>query len=467
MKKTILTLAGMILLGSTIYAQESAIVIFDGSGSMKKKVNGKAKFKIAQEVMGNLVKNWNKDTKLGLMVYGHRSKSCDDIEMLIPMGTVNPDEFTNAIKRIHPKGETPIAQSLKQAAEQLNYIESPTTIILISDGEESCNADPCAVAKELEKKGIDFTTHVIGFDVDAESQAKAKEQLQCIAKETGGEFFKAKDAEGLKIALAETVKVIEKPTPISIKPTPLSTMKVVSVKKVHGIDNPLTVELETIYKFRLKKNEESYCQLLVPIGKAKIFLDKQLLKNYPTNLQSTLSLVDEDGIEIKDNVINFNEVDIGYRKEASLSLDKPAIIGFRVLNGSAELDFWLTVLKNNDTQLVPFFGNRIPIPATVDEKKSGKLKEHTDVYYAIDLEKGNYKIVVDFINSKKNNTNIQGYVALLNPDGSKQTEIININETDIHTRQGTTVSIEKKGKYIFRIENNSRTIDYKLKIRKK
>ncbi len=234
---TLLLLSSVLTLPITTFAQDSAIVVFDGSGSMNKKVDGKAKFKIAQEVMGDLVKDWNEDIKLGLMVYGHRSKACDDIEMLIPVGDANPEQFINAIKNINPKGETPIAESLKQAAEKLNYIESPTTVILISDGEESCNADPCAMAKELEKKGINFTAHVIGFDVSGEKQAKAQKQLKCIAKETGGKFFEAKDSKGLKTALAETAKVIAKPEPAPKK-------KPVKIIKKTGLKLPFNDDFE-------------------------------------------------------------------------------------------------------------------------------------------------------------------------------------------------------------------------------
>jgi hypothetical protein len=199
---------------SITYAKDSSIVIFDGSGSMKKKIDGKAKFEIASEVMSNLVQNWNEDIDLGLMVYGHRSKACDDIEMVIPVGTPDADKFLAAIKAIKPKGETPIAESMRQAAEKLNYEESPTTIILISDGEESCHADPCAMAKQLEASGTNFTAHVIGFDVSGEKQAKALEQLKCVAESTGGQFIEAKDSDGLKAALEETAKVVAAPEPV-------------------------------------------------------------------------------------------------------------------------------------------------------------------------------------------------------------------------------------------------------------
>ena len=208
---TLIILTGFFAFSSIAYSKDSTIIIFDASGSMKKKIAGEPKIKVAKEVMGNLMENWNKDIDVGLMVYGHRTKSCNDIEMLVPVGKPEPFKLFNAINKITPKGETPIGKSLKLAAEELNYIESPTTVILVSDGEESCDSDPCAVAKELEKSGTNFTAHIVGFDVGGKSKEKAKNQLKCIAENTGGEFFEAKDANGLKDALEKVTKNIAEP----------------------------------------------------------------------------------------------------------------------------------------------------------------------------------------------------------------------------------------------------------------
>ncbi len=87
------------------------------------------------------------------------------------------------------------------AANELKFTEDNATVILISDGKETCNADPCETATELEKLGVNFTAHVIGFGVDK----KTSEQLQCIAKNTGGLYFPANNAEQLSVALKQIV----------------------------------------------------------------------------------------------------------------------------------------------------------------------------------------------------------------------------------------------------------------------
>jgi Ca-activated chloride channel family protein len=176
----------------------SALIIFDASGSMWGQIKGKAKIEIAREVVRNLVATLPAETELGLMAYGHRRKGdCADIELLIPVGKVDRSAFAKTVDDIIPKGMTPITAALELAAEGLGYKESKATVILVSDGLETCDADPCAAAKKLEQLGIDFTAHVIAFDLKPEET----EKLRCIADSTGGKFFPASDAASLKDAL--------------------------------------------------------------------------------------------------------------------------------------------------------------------------------------------------------------------------------------------------------------------------
>ncbi len=196
------TLAALI---SSSHSQESrsteaasALIVFDASGSMWGQIKGKAKIEIAREVVRNLVQKIPAETELGLMAYGHRRKGdCADIELLIPVGKVDQAAFIKTVDDIMPKGMTPITAALELAAEGLGYKESKATVILVSDGLETCDADPCAAAKKLAELGVDFTAHVIAFDLKPEET----EKLRCISNATGGKFFPASDAASLKDAL--------------------------------------------------------------------------------------------------------------------------------------------------------------------------------------------------------------------------------------------------------------------------
>ncbi len=203
-----------LLLPSAIFAQSAprSILVLDGSGSMWGQIDGVNKIVIAREVIGDLLQSLPEDLELGLMSYGHRRKGdCSDIEMLIAPGT-DRAAIAAAANAISPKGKTPLSAAVIEAAEALRYTEEAATVILVSDGIETCNLDPCAVGRELEQAGVGFTAHVIGFDV---ADPAALAQLQCLAEETGGQFRTAANADELAGALAEVV--VAEPEPVEAR----------------------------------------------------------------------------------------------------------------------------------------------------------------------------------------------------------------------------------------------------------
>ncbi|MCB2217842.1 vWA domain-containing protein [Desulfofustis glycolicus] len=177
--------------------------ILDASGSMWGQVEGKAKIVIAKEVMSGLVLELPDDTVVGLVVYGHRHKGdCDDVQELIALGPVNKDGMISVIQGLNAIGKTPISRSVRLTAERIRHLENQTTIILVSDGKETCDPDPCALVRELKASGINFVMHVIGFDVTREE----REQLECIAQAGGGQYYMASNAREFLTAAQELVK---------------------------------------------------------------------------------------------------------------------------------------------------------------------------------------------------------------------------------------------------------------------
>jgi Ca-activated chloride channel family protein len=220
-----LLLLSLLLLGSLAWATPKAMIIFDASGSMWGQIDGVNKIVIARDALKSVVQKWNPAIPLGLTVYGHRTKGdCNDIETVIPIGPVNRQRMIDTVMGIMPKGRTPIARSLRRVADTLRGNEDPTTIILISDGRESCDADPCATARQLKAEGINFVAHVVGFNVDA----RTDRQLACIAHATGGEYFSAKNAAALNNAIRVIAKKVEKPKPRP-KPKPKITRTVLKL----------------------------------------------------------------------------------------------------------------------------------------------------------------------------------------------------------------------------------------------
>lgn len=208
------------LMATTAEAQDqpNTVLIMDGSGSMWGQVDGVAKITIAQEVVGTLLADFPPEQGLGLTVYGHRERGeCTDIETVVAPAAGTAQQIANAVNSIKPLGKTPMTDAVIAAAEALRYTEEKATVILVSDGVETCNPDPCAAARLLEEAGIDFTAHVIGFDIGSDAEALA--QMQCIAEETGGQFLTADTADQLTAALTQVATAPEPEPEPALVPT--------------------------------------------------------------------------------------------------------------------------------------------------------------------------------------------------------------------------------------------------------
>ncbi|KFN49484.1 hypothetical protein P873_10955 [Arenimonas composti TR7-09 = DSM 18010] len=194
-----------------------SLLVLDASGSMWGQIDGRPKITIAREAIDRMLAEWS-GGDLGLMAYGHRRKGdCNDIELLQPVGAFDASTIRRRAGALNPRGMTPISAAVRQAAELLRFSEQKATVILVSDGEETCDADPCALGRELEAAGVDFTAHVIGFDL---REGPARAQLQCLAESTGGRYFEAEDAAGLDAALEEVAAAEPPPPPAAPEAAP-------------------------------------------------------------------------------------------------------------------------------------------------------------------------------------------------------------------------------------------------------
>ena len=194
------TTCALLSLSTAAFADENVMVVFDGSNSMWGQIDGVAKIEIARDAMDNLLGAWVDDRQVGLMAYGHRRRGdCGDIEVLVEPGKESRQTILDRIGAVTPTGKTPLTDAVEQAAIALSYTDQPATVVLISDGLESCDRDPCALARTLEQSGVAFTAHVVGFGLGGDEDASS---LACIAENTGGQYITATNATELGAALS-------------------------------------------------------------------------------------------------------------------------------------------------------------------------------------------------------------------------------------------------------------------------
>ncbi|TCC35634.1 vWA domain-containing protein [Kribbella speibonae] len=212
------------------------MVVLDSSGSMKARDAGGpgTRMDAAKRAVSSMVDGLPAQARVGLTVYGagtgsagsEKTAGCRDVQVVQPVGAVNKPALKAAVNRAQARGYTPIGQSLRTAAAQLPA-EGQRSIVLVSDGEDTCAPpQPCEVAKELHRQGIDLHVHTIGFRVGAAARA----QLACIAQTTGGTYHDADDAGTLTGVLGRvTEKALRHYEPIG--------------KPVAGTNDPTTAPL--------------------------------------------------------------------------------------------------------------------------------------------------------------------------------------------------------------------------------
>lgn len=189
--------------------KRTILIVFDASRSMEDKIQGETKIHIAKRVLEDVLLKAANNINIGLRVYGSSKPTnnpqydCSDSKLLITPGINNRRSIISEIFKILPQGFTPITYSLSLAVQDLTAYKGEKSIILISDGLETCGGDPCHLAQELTTSNIDLKIDVVGFGV--KDDWEAQQQLMCIALNTYGKYFSANSAEELTQGLSESI----------------------------------------------------------------------------------------------------------------------------------------------------------------------------------------------------------------------------------------------------------------------
>ncbi len=190
------------------------IVILDCSGSMNDRLlDGSSKWKAAQQAAIELIKSVPEGRGLSLIAYGlDAQRQCSSVDLIRPLSPLTLADKANlmlAVERFQAIGHTPIGLSLKLASEQLKSVTGMSSVVLITDGMETCHADPVVEAANLvaKFKNRQASVHVIGFcmgDRDAAQVAK-------IAEAGHGSYYDAKNSGELIESIRKVQRQIVTP----------------------------------------------------------------------------------------------------------------------------------------------------------------------------------------------------------------------------------------------------------------
>jgi Ca-activated chloride channel family protein len=198
-----LILPALLLACTTSFAAERPLyIIFDGSNSMWGELDDKThKIDAARRAFAELEPGILDNRELALRLYGHRrARDCSDTELTVPLGdsTNTLAAITEQINSVLPRGKTPITRSLTAALTDLDGRSAD--ILLISDGIETCDADPCQLVQQWRDQDVDIKVHVVGLGLTDASRSA----MQCIADASGTRYLDANNATELGLAIATT-----------------------------------------------------------------------------------------------------------------------------------------------------------------------------------------------------------------------------------------------------------------------
>ncbi len=179
------------------------MILLDNSGSMLKRLDGRPRYQIAQSALETLLSGLQQSrVSVGLRLFGMTPDQCETA-LVAPPGS--PQATLGAINGIRPQNlaRTPIAMALEAAAEDLADFDSVKRIVVLSDGEETCDGDPGAIIARLRSEGITTRIDIIGFQID---DPVLSAQFEAWAKAGGGEYWDADGADNLAHALEQAAR---------------------------------------------------------------------------------------------------------------------------------------------------------------------------------------------------------------------------------------------------------------------
>ncbi|MEM1081401.1 MAG: VWA domain-containing protein, partial [Pseudomonadota bacterium] len=192
--------------GAAAAAQGAVAIILDASGSMLKRMDGQRRIDIAKAAIERSVEQTLPEgLPLALRVYGHREAGSCRTDLEIPLTPLDKSAFLSQLEPIEAinLARTPIADSIRAVRQDLSAASGRKLVVLLTDGEETCEGDPAAAIDSLQAAGLDVRVNIVGFAIDDDA---LKSQFATWAQLGGGDYLDAADAEGLNAALAQSLQ---------------------------------------------------------------------------------------------------------------------------------------------------------------------------------------------------------------------------------------------------------------------
>ena len=197
-----------------VRARTDIDIIIDASGSMGAiySATNKTKIDLVREALYDVIFGMGQQQtdypiNLGVRAFGSEFPASEgnrqDSRQVVAMGSPDLAGIRSLLDPVRAQGLSPITHALVEA---MNDFPAGSTadrvIVLVADGADNTEGDPCAaVTSRINAGPVKTTIHVVAYDV---SPADIQ-QLECIASKGDGKFFLARNEGELRSALDQAV----------------------------------------------------------------------------------------------------------------------------------------------------------------------------------------------------------------------------------------------------------------------
>lgn len=180
-------------------------VILDASGSMRQRIGGQRRIDIAKRTLTKLTgETIPAGTQFALRVVGRGADTCQS-ELDIPLAPLDRAAVGLKLAALQAKSNarTPLGAALEKVADDLGSAQGERVVILVTDGEETCEGNPARTIAKLVRSGVDVRVNIVGFAIDDD---KVVATFEAWSHAGGGHYFDARDAKSLSTAITQAVR---------------------------------------------------------------------------------------------------------------------------------------------------------------------------------------------------------------------------------------------------------------------
>ena len=184
---------------------DDAMIVFDASKSMAASIGdekGLRRIDVVRSALADVLPRVAPRRRMGLITYGPGTRdACSNVFLQLKPMSNAATKIMSRVDALKPEGRTPLTRAVRGAAEVLDFRNKAATIIVLTDGEETCGADPCALARELKREGAGTVVHVISYEIASAVGSDGEFVSRCFADETGGTYVDTKTIDQVRNAL--------------------------------------------------------------------------------------------------------------------------------------------------------------------------------------------------------------------------------------------------------------------------